>query len=89
MFHLVETACNPHVFYCVVGVAYTGGVDKSERDAAEVYRVFNHIARCAVYVAHNSLFFVEQRVQECGLSCIGFTDNRYGYSIFEDVSHAE
>ncbi len=85
----METACNPHVFYRVVGVTYAGGVDKSERDAAEVYRVFNHIACSAVYVAYNRLFFVEQRVQECGLACIGFTDDGYGYSIFKDVSHAE
>ena len=73
----------------VACVAYAGGVDEAEGDAAEGFGGFDGVARGAADAADDGALFVEQGVEEGGLAGVGLSDDADGDAAFQGVAEAE
>ena len=85
----MESTFDAEAFDGVIGFADTCRINKSESNAADIDRIFYHIARSAMNVAHNSLFLVKQHIKERGFSGIRFADDRYRNTVLNGIAHIE
>ena len=89
LLHLLIGALDADALDNVGGLAYAGGVDEAEGDAAEVDGVFDDIACGAVDVAHDGSLFAYEGVEEGGLTHVGLADDGYGYAVLDGIADVE
>ena len=89
LLHLLIGALDADALDNVGGLAYAGGVDEAEGDAAEVDGVFDDIARGAVDVAYDGSLFAYEGVEEGGFTHIGLADDGYGHAVLDGIAHIE
>ena len=89
LLHLLIGALDADALDDVGGVAYAGGVDEAEGDAAEVDGVLDDVARGAVDVAHDGSLFAYEGVEEGGLADVGLADDGYGHAVLDGIAYIE
>lgn len=85
----LEGALDAYLLYAVGGEADACCVDESEHDSVDVYAVFDGVSCGAVDVGDNGSLFSEELVEECGLACIGASDDGYGYAGLDGLAGLE
>ena len=79
----------PKLFDGVGCFADTGGIDEAEGDTSKIHGVFNDVAGGAMNVAHDGTFFVQEGIQQGGLTGICFANDSHGHSVLQSIAHAE